>query len=227
MSMPKRKTAARLLTLALALGLAAPRCAAAQAYVDPDWELGKGPAEPGSLSAGAADLTGTARSVTVVPEQPFSTPGNGNLADAIPSGSKDFYTIRTKNSNTFYLVIDHAGSVDNVYLLSLVDENDLADFLEETEKAQETPRPTVWLPQTTPRPTPVPAESETAVPQPESRNPSGALALLPFALIGGGAALWYFKVYRPRKEGEQSMSEGLETEGDGLETEREDEADDE
>ena len=42
-------------------------------------------------------------------EQAFSTPGNGDLGDAITSGKKDFYTIHTKNNNTFYLVIDHAG----------------------------------------------------------------------------------------------------------------------
>ena len=62
-------------------------------------------------------------------EQGFTTPGNGTLGDQVKnSGSKDFFTVRTKNNNTFYLVIDHANSSENVYMLSLIDEDDLAEF---------------------------------------------------------------------------------------------------
>ena len=46
-------------------------------------------------------------------------------------------------------------------------------------------------------------------------------------IIGGGAAYFYFKIYKPRKESEQSFSEGLEIEGDGLNTENEDKEDQE
>ena len=64
-------------------------------------------------------------------EQGFTTPGNGDLGDEIKNSTgKDFYTIRTKNNNTFYMVIDHSNSTENVYMLSLVDENDLAEFME-------------------------------------------------------------------------------------------------
>lgn len=62
----------------------------------------------------------------------FSTAGNGQVQDSIgDSSTKEFYTIKTKNNNTYYLVIDHANNIDNVYMLSEIDENDLKQFLSE------------------------------------------------------------------------------------------------
>ncbi len=63
---------------------------------------------------------------------PFSIPGNGELVDDVEDGgtSKQFLTVQTKNGNTFYIVVDRSGSTENVYMLSLVDENDLAEFIE-------------------------------------------------------------------------------------------------
>lgn len=62
---------------------------------------------------------------------PFSMPGNGELVDDVDDGgtSKQFLTVQTKNGNTFYIVVDRSGSTENVYMLSLVDENDLAEFI--------------------------------------------------------------------------------------------------
>ena len=57
---------------------------------------------------------------------PFSTPGNGQLVDDKENdSSKQFLTVQTKNGNTFYMVIDRSGTSENVYMMSLVDENDL------------------------------------------------------------------------------------------------------
>lgn len=63
---------------------------------------------------------------------PFSMPGNGELVDDVEDGgtSKQFLTVQTKNGNTFYIVVDRSGNTENVYMLSLVDENDLAEFIE-------------------------------------------------------------------------------------------------
>ena len=62
-------------------------------------------------------------------EGAFSVPGNGEVLDEIRSSSdKEFYTIQTANNTTYYLVIDHSGNTDNVYMLSLIDENDLAEL---------------------------------------------------------------------------------------------------
>ena len=160
------------------------------------------------------------------PEQGFTTPGNGDLGDEIKNSTgKDFYTIRTKNNNTFYMVIDHSNSTENVYMLSLVDENDLAEFMEQTEKETEAEvTPAVIIPETTPAPveTEAPKQPETEVEEPEKKAPFENSNLL---ILGAGAIvfalLYYFKIYKPGHEEEESDDEGIEI-SDGLDTERED-----
>lgn len=186
------------------------------AYVDPEWEQGKGPTETETPTQDVTVISEPVATVSV-PEQAFSTPGNGDLRDAITSGKKDFYTIHTKNNNTFYLVIDHAGSVDNVYMLSMIDENDLAGFIEETEKQPEKQQQIVVLPETTPKP----QTEQVVTPEPQKEPNSNVMTLVIFTVIGGAAAFFYFKVYKPRKEAEEVESENMET-GDGFAYERED-----
>ena len=77
----------------------------------------------------------------------FSTPGNAQLVDDKENDdTKQFLTIQTKKGNTFYMVIDRSSNTENVYMMSLVDENDLAEFLDETEKDKETEESTVVIP---------------------------------------------------------------------------------
>lgn len=70
---------------------------------------------------------------------PFSMPGNGELVDDVEDGgtSKQFLTVQTKNGNTFYIVVDRSGNTENVYMLSLVDENDLAEFIEPSDSSED------------------------------------------------------------------------------------------
>ena len=82
----------------------------------------------------------------------FSTPGNAQLVDDKENDdTKQFLTIQTKKGNTFYMVIDRSSNTENVYMMSLVDENDLAEFLDETEKDKETEESPVVIPETTPK----------------------------------------------------------------------------
>lgn len=83
---------------------------------------------------------------------PFSMPGNGKIVDDVEDGgaSKQFLTVQTKNGNTFYIVVDRSGNTENVYMLSLVDENDLAEFIETVDSggdaaALEIPEPALDL----------------------------------------------------------------------------------
>ena len=70
---------------------------------------------------------------------PFSVPGNGQILDDKNNDStKQFLTVQTKNGNTFFLVLDRSSSTENVYMLSMVDENDLAEFVPE-KKPQTAP----------------------------------------------------------------------------------------
>ena len=86
---------------------------------------------------------------------PFSTPGNGQLVDDKENdSSKQFLTVQTKNGNTFYMVIDRSGTSENVYMMSLVDEQDLAEFLDENEETEKKEESAVVLPEITTTPEP-------------------------------------------------------------------------
>ena len=133
-------------------------------------------------------------SVTVwIKEKPFSEPGNGEVLDEIRSSSdKDFYAIQTQNHNTFYLVVDHASSSDNVYMLSTIDENDLEEFLK--EKKEPEPEPVIVE-------EPVAEPEEPAEPEPQ-KNSGGLGWLLFLVLVAAGAigGYYYFRFYRPSLE---------------------------
>ena len=73
---------------------------------------------------------------------PFSVPGNGQLVDDMEDDeSKQFLTIQTKNGNTFFMVLDRSNNTENVYMLSMIDEDDLAEFIGETEEKPEAEQP--------------------------------------------------------------------------------------
>lgn len=154
----------------------------------------------------------------VTPEDAFSVPGNGEVVDHITKdSSKEFYTIRTANNNTFYLVVDKAQiTQQNVYMLSTIDENDLQEFLDESEKKEPETEPSVVIPETEQPSEEKPEEEE---PQKDSsKNLMGVIGLV--ALLGLGG--FYFLKIRSKKETEEAPSENLEI-GDGLETVNEDE----
>ena len=93
----------------------------------------------------------------------FSVPGNAEVLDHVTDGSsKEFYTIKTANNNTFYLVVDRSQTAQNVYMLSTIDENDLKDFIEaaETESEKET-EPAVVIPETEKEEETEPVKEET------------------------------------------------------------------
>lgn len=136
---------------------------------------------------------------------PFSVAGNGQLLDDISDDeTKQFLTVQTKNGNTFFMVIDRSRNSENVYMLSLVDEYDLAEFIEEeeTEPVEEKPAVIVEEPQ------PEPVQEE---PQPE-KGGMGMGALLTIILLGAGGVggYYYFKILKPKREEEEAESEDLE-----------------
>ena len=136
----------------------------------------------------------------------FSTPGNAQLVDDKENDdTKQFLTIQTKKGNTFYMVIDRSSNTENVYMMSLVDENDLAEFLDETEKDKETEESTVVIPETTPA-----AEEETKVKKEEKSgmNVKGLAAIVVAAILGFAGIAVYKK--HGRSKNEDYVSEQLE-----------------
>lgn len=132
-------------------------------------------------------------------EDAFTEPGNGEVQDDIQNGSsKEFLTITTKNNNTFYLVIDRSSTSQNVYLLSQVDENDLKEFVDQEKGAATvTPSPQVVLDENKTEETE--KKEETAKPEKENmpRTNMGAMAAILILALGGVAAYYYFKIYKP------------------------------
>lgn len=147
----------------------------------------------------------------------FSTPGNGEVKDDITdSSTKEFLTVTTKNNNTFYIVIDRSATSQNVYMLSQIDEQDLAEFLDKDSTAtvitpQEDASSKVVLDETDStaddvKDTSVDTENKTS----GKTNP-GAMAAVLLLALGGVGAYYYFKIYKPKKEAEEDdVSEGLE-----------------
>ena len=171
--------------------------------------------EEASTAQGTQPDEGTSNRDPSEPEKPFSEPGNGEVLDEIRSSSdKDFYAIQTQNHNTFYLVVDHASSSDNVYMLSTIDENDLEEFLK--EKKEPEPEPVIVE-------EPVAEPEEPAEPEPQKKG--GGLGWLLFLVLAAAGAIggyYYFRFYRPSLEEDDVESENMEYSDTRFPTENED-----
>ena len=126
---------------------------------------------------------------------PFTPAGTGTVVDnATDEDGKEFFTIMTPNENVFYLVIDRQREQENVYFLNAVTEKDLLALAEQSEEPEEvTPTPPV-----TPEPTPEPIPEPT--PEPEKSGNIGMMIFVALAVLIGGGAGYYFKIYRPKQE---------------------------
>ena len=125
---------------------------------------------------------------------PFSVPGNGQILDDKNNDStKQFLTVQTKNGNTFFLVLDRSSSTENVYMLSMVDENDLAEFV--PEKKPQTETPSVVIPETEKKPEAEKPEKKAD----KAENQTGVLLAIGLLAAGGAGAYYYFKVAKPKK----------------------------
>lgn len=157
------------------------------------------------------EVQATPAPVTFENGQPFSVPGNGEVVDDITDNSKEFYIITTANNNTFYLVIDKATTSQNVYMLSKVDENDLAEFIEGSAKVDPTPTPAPAVIIQKPTSTPVPTEvqqSAEAGKNTEQNDSTMLFVILGATIIGG---IVYFKVIKPKKQKVEEDKEDIET----------------
>lgn len=164
-----------------------------------------------------AEDTATENTDAEKTDSAFSTPGNGEVKDDITdSSTKEFLTVTTKNNNTFYIVIDRSATSQNVYMLSQIDEQDLAEFLDKDSTAtvitpQEDASSKVVLDETdSTEDDAKDTSADTKDKASEKANP-GAMAAVLLLALGGVGAYYYFKIYKPKKEAEEDdVSEGLE-----------------
>ena len=151
-------------------------------------------------------------------EEPLTPDGNATLVDDF-GGNKQLITVTTKNGNYFYILIDRDDEgEDTVHFLNQVDEADLMALMEDgsteaappavcscTDKCEagkvNTSCPvcvTSMTGCTGKEPTPTPTE-QPEEPKEKGGNPGVVLALVLFALLGGGAAFYYFKFLKPKQ----------------------------
>lgn len=184
--------------------------------------------------------------------QPLTPEGNMTLVDDIDGDAaedKQFIVVKSKGGNYFYIIVDRAAEGENsVHFLNQVDETDLMAIIED---GQTTPPPAVCnctekceagavntacpvcsanINSCTGKEA---APEETEQPK-EKSNASGLILFLVVALIGGGAALYYFKVMKPKQntkgstdlddfEFDEYDEDEPEEEADATDTEQEDE----
>ena len=151
---------------------------------------------------------------------PFTIAGNGEVEDNITDdSSKEFFTVKTKGGNTFFLVIDRAKNSENVYMLSMIDEYDLQEFLTDEERnGKEEETPAVVLPETKPEPEP---DVEIEEPEQDDGKLTKILAIVFVMGVGGAGAFFYFYIYKPKQSEPEVSKENLEYES--LPTKNEDE----
>ena len=175
-----------------------------------------------TTDADAAPDTTPRASATLTPD------GQGTVLDDVSGADdKEFLTIYAQDGNMFYLVIDKQKKEDNVYFLNKVTETDLLSL---AEKDTGTAATTTAIPDPEPvcicKDACIPGEVNTdcpvcsinyrnckgaprVLPDKQDAEPvaeksqmpqSGAILLIIVVALAAGAAGWYFKIYRPRKE---------------------------
>ena len=122
------------------------------------------------------------------------------------------------------MVIDRSSTSENVYMMSLVDENDLAEFLDETEDSKTEEEQKVVIPETTTETTPA-VEKETEETTQKNTGRCRHLETLYYCIsrgLGIGAVVVYLKYGRKKEDG--FVSEQLEfTDGPFINEEQENE----
>ena len=169
-------------TLAAVLCMAAFSVTAYAGGVDPDPEP-----LPETTEAPLPEETEepTTGGIEMEPEGvPVTPKGNAALVDDF-FGDKQLITVTTKAGNYFYILIDRANEnkETSVHFLNQVDDADLQALLEDGE----------------PEPEPV-GEEEPAAPEKESGGMGGLVVFLVVALAGGGVALYFFKLRKPKAD---------------------------
>jgi hypothetical protein len=163
-------------------------------------------AEPSSEGAGDAGAVseGAVQETDASTPSAFTPEGTGSVLDAATDqDGKEFYTITTEAGNIFYLVIDHQRADSGVYFLNAVTEDDLAALAEAADEdagifggSGAEPEPQDTVPQNEPAPEP---EKE---PEPEKSGgtSSGSIAFVLIAAAIFGAAVYYVKIVRPKRQ---------------------------
>jgi len=121
----------------------------------------------------------------------------GSVAQNFTGGGeiREFFTITTDNGGIFFLVVDRTN--DDVYLLSSVDERNLADFIDDDRRASSigSSPPSAVHPTEPGEPG---DDAPEPIPQPEKRKGANPIPIILLVLAAGGGA-YYWKIIRPKQ----------------------------
>lgn len=131
--------------------------------------------------------------------------GNLTLVDDYGSADKSgkqFITVTTKAGNYFYIIIDRDDEgnetvhflnlVDEVDLLSLMDEEEAQQYIDSTTESEITEPEVTPTPEITPEPTEAPSDDESAE-EPTEGNKTGLLLLVVLVVLGGVGGFFFLK----------------------------------
>ena len=155
-------------------------------------------------SSEPAEPTQPPSEIVIEDNHTLTPDGNAQLMDDVTDNENlQFITVTARDGNEFYIIIDKGAQSENVYFLNTVDESDLAALVEDytpEQSEQQQPEPS-GTPDTEQA---QPEQIEQPEPEVEQSN-SSFLFLIVLVLIGGaGLAIYYFKVFRPKKKLEQA-----------------------
>lgn len=165
------------------------------------------PQPPASSSAPASSSVPPASSsepsavTSSAEENPMTPDGQGTVIDsATDADGREFYTIMTPEGNVFYLVIDRIKGTQNVYFLNAVTESDLRALAEKDKSGSG--QSTVPIPESTSQP--ASNSSSDSEPEPPAQtatdSDTGTVILIALAALVAGAAGYYFKILKPKKQ---------------------------
>ena len=161
---------------------------------------------------------------TAIPEGAFTPDGSGSILDSATGteGEKQFYTITTEAGNVFYLVIDGKRDANNVYFLNAVTESDLMALAQKGDgtvsvvpvkctcgekcTAGQVDGDCPVCKNDLTGCTGKEKQADPAEPKPEEqpeKESGGNMGLIVFIVIGAlavGAAGYYFKILRPKRQ---------------------------
>ena len=154
----------------------------------------------------AAEPTAAPDEIVIEDNHTLTPDGNAQLMDDVTDNENlQYITVTARDGNEFYIIIDKGAQSENVYFLNMVDESDLAALVEDyapEQTTQQQPEPSSTP--DTEQAEPEQAQAEQPEPEAEQSN-SSFLFLIVLVLIGGaGLAVYYFKVFRPKKKLEQA-----------------------
>ena len=158
-------------------------------------------------SSEPAEPSPTPTEIVIEDNHALTPDGNAQLMDDVTDNENlQFITVTARDGSEFYIIIDKGAQSENVYFLNTVDESDLAALVEDYTPGQTTEQ---QQPEPSGEPDAEQAEPEQEQPEqpePETEQSNGSfLFLIVLVLIGGaGLAVYYFKVFRPKKKLEQA-----------------------